>query len=58
MRSTAAHSTLNLDEVNPLIYFLINLIIQEKQMYGQKNMKKIIIYGLTQHILDTKIYLE
>ena len=58
MRSTAAHSTLNLDEVNSSDIFFNKLNNTRKATYGQKNMKRVIISGSTLHILDTKIYLE
>ena len=57
MRSTAAHSTISIDDVNSSDIFYQKILTQELLKYGQKYYLIKIAIGLIQHILVTKKYL-
>ena len=58
MKSTAAHSTLTIDNVNSSDIFLKNLKRVELQMFGQKNTQTGNHIGLNLLIMDIKKYLD
>ena len=57
MKSTAAHSTLTIDNVNSSDIFLKNLKRVELQTFGQKNTQMENHIGLNLLIMDIKKYL-